>query len=939
MNHEFYFDGRQIKNYLIGFASLFSEIPYKNRVGKLESVPIHYGSPSDIISHLEMNVDNDETTNRNRIKDISVPMFSFRMTGMERNSEKRRAPHDTITVDLRPMGYSTGYVTMRPAPIRFTMELICWASSDYQAFEISEQIIPYFNSPQQVSIEPLPRCPVSTSEVFLETVEIDTEPESQRYSAMVTMSFNLNGWLLTQPRIWSTNMKFEFQMLDKEYQGTDTPANLDDTDWSVGHEIIDTNDTPPPLLPTEQKLSSIDSFIRNTVLASTFGEKLDIYNELVMAGRISKAGQIIDTTPLPLVYKDKEMLIELPMMNLLVDDMSDLEFLYSNEKLLDSLKSHTIRDDISIYKSILEDDTDVLDVYLKLLDNNLVTKGFNRTEAEFSNSDKLNMFGSTRIDIEDKLERLRSYLAGIENLKIKRDPLLSMGILDDEYKVYMFSIDSIPFDDFPETFKSIDGNSIDSMKKDLGYTKASLENENVKVRVVSTTTISNENTIFISKEELVESVVPKINLDETIDIDFGPADLSNPKVFSVTSDNSLGFNPIGIMVVSTENYPKFDEIEFEFNGKIYNLEDLWFVDNIHNLFNEKDFINDRFINLDDYVVSTLLFKQLERTGKPIKEAYNESQNVKIYENKYQGSFDKMISEYARLKGLVVKIDDNIDKIEPKGISAGDLAQEQINIAPDLSQSIGLDKNGNPIYDINGDGIINIEDLKLLGAEVDNPEDYDFVLKYGVWYKRFDPDKVSEERLKRIMSDLKILFYLTEKEDMSELRDYITLLEKDLVTDGYDLYDDTMKQKEIKAMGYDLTDLDDKLFVDSIKNIMVKERDFIIYYVPDMNEESKRMLYMEEGLDIDKIIIGKFIDQFFRMNLDDDQRLEDMSLFRRILPNTMGNYMNYSYQFDIFMQDIKKTQLFIDSLEAKTPWLTENLPEVEQKINDKYLSGE
>src|SRR5574344_2270008 len=87
MKESLYFDGRQIKNYLIGFASLFSEIPYKNRYGKLVDVPIHYGSPSDVISFLESKVDNAETKNRNRLKDISIPMFSFRMTG---RSEERR---------------------------------------------------------------------------------------------------------------------------------------------------------------------------------------------------------------------------------------------------------------------------------------------------------------------------------------------------------------------------------------------------------------------------------------------------------------------------------------------------------------------------------------------------------------------------------------------------------------------------------------------------------------------------------------------------------------------------------------------------------------------------------------------------------------------------------------------------------------------------------
>ncbi len=328
MQESFYFDGTQIKNYIIGFASIFSEIPYKNRKGVLESVPIHYGSPSDIISHLEMNVDNDDTTNRNRIKDIAIPLFSFRMTSMERNVEKRRAPHDTIAVDLRPLGYSTGYVAMRPAPVKFTMELILWASSDYQSFEVIEQIVPYFNSPQQVTIEPLPRCPVSTTEVYLESIEIDTEPESQKYSALATMSFSVTGWLLSQPRIWSTNLKFELSMLDSKTQ----IDNMDANDYSFGHDITDFN-----TLDTRKIISSIstfDDFVKKTPLVKEYGDKLDWFNKLVASTRLTYDMNIIDTTPLTFIYKGTPKTLTLDDMHYIISEIKQLQFLYTNDLLV-----------------------------------------------------------------------------------------------------------------------------------------------------------------------------------------------------------------------------------------------------------------------------------------------------------------------------------------------------------------------------------------------------------------------------------------------------------------------------------------------------------------------------------------------------------------------------------------------------------------------------
>jgi hypothetical protein len=89
LNPSLYFNGRQIKNYLIGFASLFSEIPYMKRNGTIGIVPIVYGSPSDVISYLESNVDNLETKNRNRLKDLTIPLFSFRLTNLQKYRKKK----------------------------------------------------------------------------------------------------------------------------------------------------------------------------------------------------------------------------------------------------------------------------------------------------------------------------------------------------------------------------------------------------------------------------------------------------------------------------------------------------------------------------------------------------------------------------------------------------------------------------------------------------------------------------------------------------------------------------------------------------------------------------------------------------------------------------------------------------------------------------------
>lgn len=412
MEKSLYFGGRQIKNYLVGFASIFSEIPYQDRIGKLKTVPINYGSPSDVISYLESNVDNAETANRNRLKDLTIPLFSFSMTALEKATDRKRAPHDTITVDLRKLGYGTGYVAMRPAPFKFSFELILWASSDTQAFEIIEQIIPYFNSPQQVTIEPLPRCPVSTTEVFLDGVEIDTSPDSQKYSATVTMTFSLTGWLLTQPRIWSTNMAFELNMLDNN---SNVINNIND--YSFGNKIVDLNDSPKPI----QLIKDDYRFFleQNKRFMDEFNFYVDMYYVLLENKIIDNNKQLLSDLSFDYVYKNNEIHLEHTDYSLILDKLLDLDYLMLNSEIQNGNISYDVEKYFEIFELMKNDKSDTLSVFDILLHNKLIKTSFFITDNKLSPSILMNLFGSFKIDIESKMYRLRLYLSLMENIKIE----------------------------------------------------------------------------------------------------------------------------------------------------------------------------------------------------------------------------------------------------------------------------------------------------------------------------------------------------------------------------------------------------------------------------------------------------------------------------------------------------------------------------------------
>lgn len=950
MNKNFYFDGKQIKNYLIGFASLFAEIPYKDRSDEIQTVPIHYGSPSDVVSYLENDVDNDATTNRNRLKDISVPMFSFRLTGLEHNTEKRRAPHDTIAVDLRPLGYNTGYVTMFPAPYKFTMELVCWAASDYQAFEITEQIIPYFNSPQQVIIEPLPRSRVSTTEIFMDSVELETDPESQKYSATITMSFSLTGYILTQPKIWSTNLQFELSLLD----GTkNSSVNIDETDYSVGHEIRDLNVEPKTVISNVDRFKDLDSFIKDdALLVSEYGAKMDWYNTLVENNRIDGNGDIIDTTEFAIDYKGTEKIFYPETIKYVADEIEDVRYLMQNEKYGELLKSYSLEANFKLLNDMFLDDTKTIEIYLKLLDNNLATKGFNTINTDMMNSEKMALFGSIRIDIADALSRMRNYLSGLQTMKMNIPKLQSRFgevcnqsifyfantishtllpseiqlIIEDSYILDNEGLTPLDIDmkfDYDgnidiTTESNISGKLIVETNNGISITDFTTDDTGL-IKIESSTFNLNETFGLVLKvEDRKTTIYGIVAVDLTVEIDVTAFDY---RVFGLDDSFNIGLNSDGI------------EVPFEMDN------------NFHTLFDCRDLMSLKFMDMDVYIVSALVYNIMQT------EAYDYNALLSVVETKFNIGYDDIIEKANTLKQFVEKskkyIDiykDHITPMSDEELTSGQQVVTESNVDGEeytsFAQTVAFDNDGKPIYDINKDGFINKEDLELLGANVDNPDDYDFELTKGVWHKRYNVDEIPG----KVLRSLKILLYIIEKEDYTETIDFLTLNEKDLLTDTFDLYPSTdefvKKTDELGSLGYDSTELDNRLlfmrlFVDALSCILRTDKKFILHYVSNMNPKSKAMLTATSGVIIDKIVLGKFVELFMNRFIG-NERTENEFIVRGLLNEPLGEYMDYIHPFNLLIKDIlETTDLFTLCLDAKTEWLDETLPIINDKINDKY----
>lgn len=949
MNKSLYFDGRQIKNYLVGFASLFAEIPYRDRDGNIKIVPIHYGSPSDVISFLEKNVDNTATTNRNRIKDVTIPMFSFRMVGIEKNNEKRRAPHDSLTVDLRSLGYKTGYMAMRPAPYKFTMELVCWASSDYQAFEITEQIIPYFNSPQQVKIEPLPRCPVSTTEVFLDNVEIDTDPESQKYSALITMTFSLTGYILSQPKIWSTNMAFELSMLvDNEINpnGNDNMFNDPNTNWSVGNEIRDLNSQPPRVIPAEvfEKYSSLEKFIKNTPeLFAEYGITLEWYNLLVKNNRINEYGVVVDSSKLVVEYNGGEKTFYSDTIMMISEQINDVKYVYENEQIHMFIKSQTLEGNLKVLHDLMNDRDETIILYLKLLDNNLVTKGFNLTNIDISNVDKMKIFGTSRINVDDILNRLKNYLASLENFKIYKNALKIKGVLSEKNSIFVFE-NNIPIESFPLEIKNA---LVDSYS-----------NQNTETLIVDFVLNKDHQLVIKAKPNLKSKLfIEKNDTFELNEIVFDNAGFYTLQ--TMQQDKFIGIillpelhKPVvkGFVLRNLENSLDITTLNYNIFGLPQSYE-IGVYNNKQTLIElDKDFfkisgfntlLDNRFFDMDGYVVSILVYDLIQNNSA------QKNDILRIVKQKYGFDYYTIISKAIELKHLIHVSEKYISITSNNSISSLINASEhntgQQIVAPDLVQVVATDKDGKPIYDANRDGIIDAVDLAFLNVNVDNPEDYYYDLKYGVWHKKFKMSDMTQDRIDKIYVSLKNILFIIEKESYDEIVDFLILVGKNLVTSDFNLYSalsDSAKSREIRSLGYDVGDVEKilltfRLFLNSVK-VIIDEKDFIAYHIKNINEKSNSILYQLLNINFDRLIAGKYLQMYFSTFSTDTIRKEKALIIKPYLTENLAYYMDYYIsEFDTLLNDIKKTTLFKECLNVNTGIFENELPNINDKLVKKY----
>jgi len=354
-------------------------------------------------------------------------------------------------------------------------------------------------------------------------------------------------------------------------------------------------------------------------------------------------GKVIDTTPLTVTYKGKQIILDAAKINEIAEEINDIIYLYENAKLSKSMANNTIASYLKVLDELSKDDTDTIEIYLKMLDHNMATTSFNKTEVPVSNSEKMDIFGSIRIDEEYILTRMRTYSAALENIKVNKESLLAKNVIASDQTLFdtKFAnlgeyIITVLFDNIKE----------DTVRDISGMLKTILDNYGFDVNKITEKATEFRNFINRAKEYI------------------------NPNL---------------------EKPPIITDIDLAAGQKTV------------------------FGDLAQTVA-------LDKDGRP------------IYDANGDGFIDATDLELLNA---------NVD-------NPADYNFEVINgiwhkILPDTPHEppiLALDKDDKPIYDANGDGLVDADDLELLNSNVDNPDDYKFKLIGGIWYK-VNPDGTTE----------------------------------------------------------------------------------------------------------------------------------------------------------------------------------------------------
>jgi len=147
-----YYYHENIRKTIVAFATLFNNIYIRetdadNVVTKNNKVPIRYGPRAKFLARIE-----EAPNDLNNPVQITLPMMSFEYNGLTYDPERKAVTTEyfTVTDPDNPLGCVRSYM---PVPYNMSIQLNIMTKLEKDAWQIIEQILPYFQPAYTVTIK------------------------------------------------------------------------------------------------------------------------------------------------------------------------------------------------------------------------------------------------------------------------------------------------------------------------------------------------------------------------------------------------------------------------------------------------------------------------------------------------------------------------------------------------------------------------------------------------------------------------------------------------------------------------------------------------------------------------------------------------------------------------------------------------------------------
>ena len=209
-----HFYHRSIKKIIATFGSLFSDITVETGQKKIIKVPIHFSQKQKFI---EVALGAPDV--RDMYTDITLPVMGFEITNYLYNAEQMTNP---INMQHKKLSTDKADFMFTSIPYTVGIELFVLTNTLDEAYQIVEQIIPFFTPQLTVTITDIDMHNLKTNITFdLTTISQDIQYESsfdEKRTIMFNFSFSAHTKFHSNPRTLDRIKKVLIDMKEADHE-------------------------------------------------------------------------------------------------------------------------------------------------------------------------------------------------------------------------------------------------------------------------------------------------------------------------------------------------------------------------------------------------------------------------------------------------------------------------------------------------------------------------------------------------------------------------------------------------------------------------------------------------------------------------------------------------------------------------------------------------